>query len=195
MAKKSMGTVEYRRKREGKTDYRNRLTYLKSQKPRLVIRLTSSHVITQVVQYNPDGDFTKAKVNSKILAKYGWNYSTKNLPAAYLTGLAIGKSALDNGINDVVADLGMQSKVHGGKLFAVIKGVADAGVNVPYSDKCLPSEERLSGQHIQNYAQAIKENKEKYEKQFSAYLRNNLDPENLPQDFENTKQKILNSEN
>lgn len=194
MAKKSIATVEYRRKREGKTDYRKRLTYLKSQKPRLVIRLTSSHIITQVVQYNPDGDFTKLTFNSKSLAKYGWNYSTNNLPAAYLTGLVIGKAAVDNGINDLVTDMGMQSKVHGARLFAVIKGVVDAGVAIPYSEKCLPSEERVSGQHIQSYAQSIKEDKEKYEKQFSAYLKNNQDPEKIPQDFENTKQKILNSE-
>lgn len=186
-----MRTVEYRRKRQGRTDYRKRLTYLKSMKPRLVIRLTANHILVQVVEYTPDGDITKVNINSKALSNYGWNYSSSNLPAAYLTGLVAGKVALSKGVKEMVADLGMQEKIHGGRLFAVIKGAVDAGVDMPYSEDCFPSQERLSGQHIQKYAKEIKENKEKYQKQFSAYLKNNLDPEKLPQDFEDTKQKIL----
>jgi large subunit ribosomal protein L18 len=58
-------TVPYRRKREGKTNYKKRLEYLKSKSTRLVIRKTNKHVIMQLVQYHPDGDHVLIGVSSK----------------------------------------------------------------------------------------------------------------------------------
>ena len=48
--------VPFRRKREGKTDYRRRLKLLLSGKPRLVVRKTSNHAIAQLVEYTLQGD-------------------------------------------------------------------------------------------------------------------------------------------
>ncbi|MGM5482894.1 MAG: 50S ribosomal protein L18 [Nanobdellota archaeon] len=191
MARKSIKAVEFRRKREGKTDYKQRLTYLKSQKQRLVIRLASNHIICQIVEFHPDGDLTKVFFNSKKLKDYGWNYSAKNIPAAYLTGLVVGKLAETKKITDVIADLGMQEKIHGCKLYAVIKGAAEAGLQVAHSEDCFPSENRLKGQHIQNHANTLGDDKEK---QFSGYLKNKQNPDIMPEELEKTKQKILNPE-
>ena len=41
----------YRRKREGKTDYRKRLRLLLSGKPRLVIRRSLRDISAQVIEY------------------------------------------------------------------------------------------------------------------------------------------------
>ncbi|MFW5990623.1 MAG: 50S ribosomal protein L18 [Candidatus Nanoarchaeia archaeon] len=194
MGKKSTRAVGYSRKRQGKTDYKLRLTYLKSQKPRLVIRITGNYIIAHVVEYNPDGDMTKLMINSKKLSEYGWKYSFDNLPAAYLTGLAAAKEAQRQGVHEAVADLGMQAKIHGSRLFAVIKGAIDAGLKVPYSENCFPPDERIRGEHIQKFAQSIKNDNEKYQKQFSSYLKNNQDPEKIPEIFDNIKQKIIAAE-
>ncbi len=189
MARKSIRTVPYRRKREGKTNYKDRLNHLLSRKPRLVIRKSLKNITIQLVEYHPDGDFTKVKVNSKALQKFGWNFSTNNLPACYLAGLLAGKTALSKNVDEAVADLGMQSKIHGSKVYAALKGVVDSGFKIPYSEKCFPSEERLKGGHIQNHFSNLKEK----DVQYSSYMKNNLDPSNIQEAFEKTKKKILES--
>lgn len=189
MARKSIKTIPHRRRREGKTNYKNRLNHLLSQKPRLAIRTTNKNVIIQLIEYHPEGDITKVKVNSRNLREYGWHYSKNNLCACYLAGLLAGKKAISLGFKEAVADIGMQSKVKGGRIFSALKGAIDAGLSIPHSEDCFPSEERLKGEHIQNYASSMEEEKG----QFSSYYKNDLKPENISQVFEETKQKILES--
>jgi len=73
-------TVPYRRKREGKTNYKKRLEYLKSKQLRLVIRKTNKHMILQIVQYHPDGDKVLLGVSSKKLETHDGNTQKKILP-------------------------------------------------------------------------------------------------------------------
>ena len=94
--------MQFKRRRLGKTDYQQRLQLLTSQKPRLVVRKTLKYVIAQVIQFNSQGDRTILSANSRALKKLGWNFSCDNLPAAYLTGLAIGKVAKQKNIEEVV---------------------------------------------------------------------------------------------
>ena len=143
-----MKTIRFRRKREGKTNYKKRLALLKSGKPRLVIRRSNKHITLQVVNYDPDGDKVLVTVNSKVLAKKGWKYSTKSLPAAYLAGVLLGKSALEKGVEEAIVDIGMFHHINGSRLTAAIKGAVDAGLKVPVGDNIFPSDDRLSGAHI-----------------------------------------------
>ena len=53
MATKKPKTVAYRRKREGKTNYKKRLSLLLSQKNRVVVRFTQTQIIGQVVSFEP----------------------------------------------------------------------------------------------------------------------------------------------
>jgi large subunit ribosomal protein L18 len=141
--------VKPRRRREGKTDYRRRLTLLKSKKPRLVIRKSIKHTQIQFVEYKEKGDSIVATANSKDLVnKYNWNHSTSNISAAYLTGLLAGKRAIDKGIKECVLDIGRYVPVTGSKIFAGLKGVADAGIRCPFDEEKVPSQERIIGQHI-----------------------------------------------
>ena len=128
MARHKLSRISYRRKREGKTDYKKRLKLLKSKKLRLVVRKTNKHIIAQIVQYTPDGDRIVIGLSSKSLEKLGWNFGEKNIPAAYLTGLLIGKKALDAKKQEAILDLGLQTPIHGSKIFAVAKGAQDAGL-------------------------------------------------------------------
>jgi len=55
-----------------------------------------------------------------------------------------------------------------------------------------PSKERIEGKHIADYAGALKKNDiNKYKKQFSAYLKNNLEPEKIVEHFNDVKARIL----
>lgn len=141
--------VMFRRRREGRTDYRTRLNLLRSGETRLVIRRTSGNIIAQFVDYDGEGDNVKATAVGLELSKLGWNGSAKNTPAAYLTGLLAGKRAMELGIDEAVLDMGRHANVRGSKVYAALKGVLDAGVWVPHGDDDMfPSEDRLTGDFL-----------------------------------------------
>ena len=97
MTSRKPETVSYRRKREQKTDYTKRMQLLVSRKPRVVVRITNKHIIAQLVEFTTSGDKVLVGVNSSDLKEQGWLYSCKNIPAAYLTGLLLGKAAQKKG--------------------------------------------------------------------------------------------------
>tara|TARA_Y100000310_G_C20509614_1_gene728168 strand:- start:233 stop:736 length:504 start_codon:yes stop_codon:yes gene_type:complete len=151
MANKKPKTVLQRRKREGKTDYKKRLHLLLAKKPRLVIRTTTTKIIVQIIDFKPVGDVVLVDLSSTELKKKGWNHSYKNIPAAYLTGYLVGKKALEKNIKKAILDLGFKSPIKGNKIYACLKGVIDAGIEIPHSPEIFPSEERLTGKHIEDY--------------------------------------------
>ena len=154
--------IKPRRRREGKTDYRKRLALIKSKTTRIVIRKSINNTTIQFVNYKEKGDNIIATATSKeLVKKYNWNYSTSITPAAYLTGLLAGKRAKEQGIKECILDIGRYVPVKGSKVFAGLKGVIDAGIDCPYSKEKIPSEERITGQHldknIKNNLNTIKE--------------------------------------
>jgi large subunit ribosomal protein L18 len=140
--------LPHRRRKEKKTDYSLRLSLLKGGKHRLVIRKSNNYIIGQIVKYEKEGDKTLVSVHSRILKKLGWKNSCGNIPAAYLTGMILGKKALENKIEEAVLDLGLQTSTKGGRIYALLKGALDAGLKVNHSVNVLPYEERLKGKHI-----------------------------------------------
>jgi large subunit ribosomal protein L18 len=184
--------VQFRRKRTAKTDYRQRLRLLRSGRQRLVIRLSLKHISVQIVRAAPSGDETLVSAHSKELGKLDWKGHTSNLPAAYLVGLLCGHRARKEGIEEVILDIGMQTPAAGGKIFAALKGVLDAGLNVPHGEGVFPAEERIRGDHIAQYAEKLKsEDEDTYKKMFSNYLQRGFPPEQLPQHFNQIKQAII----
>ncbi len=141
--------VKPRRHRERKTDYRRRLKLLRSRKPRIVVRKSLREIRVQFVEFDPAGDKILASAVSDELAKqYNWKFSLSSTPAAYLTGLLAGKRAKDKGIEEGVLDIGLHHPTVGGKLFASLKGVLDAGVACPHDDSMIPKDDRINGVHI-----------------------------------------------
>ncbi|MBT4651331.1 50S ribosomal protein L18 [Candidatus Woesearchaeota archaeon] len=182
--------LPFKRRREGKTNYKKRLRLLLSKKPRLVIRMTNQRIIAQLVEFQNTGDLVKVGVDSYQLKNYGWNFSLKNMPAAYLTGYLIAKKALASNISQAILDTGNKSVIKGNKLFAFLKGAVDGGLEIPHSEDLYPSEEKISGQHIGDYATKIKENTEVYQRIFSNYLKNKLDPTKMAEQFKKTKEQL-----
>ncbi len=184
-------TVAYRRRREGKTDYKRRLKILLSDKPRMVVRKTLNSIIVQIIQYEAQGDKVLAAIDSKSLSKLGWNYNFRNIPSAYLAGAMIAKKAKEAGVEEAILDIGLHKSVPGSRLYAVLKGAVDAGLNIPHSEDVLPKEDRLTGKHIEDYAKELKKDKESFDKRFSSYLKNNADPTVISKVFKDTKKKII----
>ena len=85
--------VPFRRRREGKTDYRFRLNLLKSRMPRAVVRKTLTKNIVQFINYTDKGDRVVAHANSEELKKFGWDGKGTTIPSAYLTGVLAAKRA------------------------------------------------------------------------------------------------------
>ena len=183
-------TVPFRRKRQGRTYYKKRMKILMSDKYRLVVRKSLKNFYVSVVQYNPKGDKIVFTVSSKSLSKYGWKADNGNLSSAYLSGLLAGKIALGKGIKDAILDLGFNTPTKGSRLYAALAGAADAGLKIPLGPEVLPSKERISGEHIAKYASMLKNDKSKYERQFSNYIKNGLEPENIVKHFNEVKVKI-----
>ncbi|MFH1511172.1 MAG: 50S ribosomal protein L18 [Candidatus Woesearchaeota archaeon] len=144
-------STPYKRKKSGKTNYKKRLTLLLSHKARIVIRKSNKNIQAHLVQYHENGDRTIACSHSRQLTKYGWKNSRSNTPAAYLVGYLLGCKAAKKKIKEAVADLGLYQSTKGNKLYAVIRGASDAGLNVPHSEECIPSKDRIAGKHMESY--------------------------------------------
>ena len=152
MSKGPRYTVRFRRRREGRTNYHTRLKLLKSRTPRLVVRRTNKYVIAQINSFDLKGDITLAHANSFELKKHGWKFGLKNTTAAYLTGLLVGKKAVEAGVEKAIFDMGIYTPTKGAKVFAALKGASDAGLKIQFEDKLVPSEDRISGKHLKTDA-------------------------------------------
>ncbi|MGQ4892300.1 MAG: 50S ribosomal protein L18 [Candidatus Njordarchaeia archaeon] len=185
--------VPYRRRREGKTDYRTRYRLVLSEKIRAVVRKSLKNVVVQFVESRMEGDITLSFTKSTELIKYGWEFNRGNTPAAYLTGFLAGCKAKKAGIEEAILDLGPQSTVKGGRLFAALRGLVDAGIDIPHNEVIFPPASRIKGEIIANWAAKLKEeNEEFYNKQFSNYLKKGLNPVDMPKVFEDVLEKIAN---
>lgn len=192
MAKDARYCLPYRRRKEGKTNYRKRRALIISGKPRLVIRGTLKNMIVQIVAAKPHGDEVLVSTHSRELLKnYGWKAPRGNLPAAYLTGLLCGLKAKSKGVNEAVLDIGLHSPTKGARVFAALKGASDAGLMVSHGEEKLPDEKRIQGLHIAQYAKTLSANTEKYMATFSKYLENKVPPESLPEHFAEVKKAVI----
>jgi len=93
--------VKFRRRREGKTDYRQRHKLItqdknkyNSPKYRLVVRFSNKYVLCQVVYAEIEGDKVLCSASSQELDKYGLSVGLKNYSAAYCTGLLLARRLL-----------------------------------------------------------------------------------------------------
>lgn len=151
MAKGATYIVQYRRRRNGETNYKKRLNLLKSGKSRFVMRFSNKHAVAQMVDYTPDGDIIVSHAHSSELKKFGWTFNTGNLPSAYLTGLLCGLRALKKDKKEAVFDTGLMPPISGSKIYAALKGAVDSGVAIAHDPKIFPGDERIRGEHIASF--------------------------------------------
>ncbi len=181
-----------RRRREGTTDYRSRKRIISSEKPLLVVRFSNKNVSSQFTKPTAKGDNVLSSTSSKELQKLGWRGSPKSTPACYLLGMLAGKKAKGSGIEAAVLYTGLVPFVKGGRVAAFVKGVVEAGVEVPVGEEIFPTQDRLDGTVAANYAASLaKGEKKAYDRTFSGLLKAQFKPEDYPREFAKMKAAIL----
>ena len=140
--------VPFRRRREGRTDYRTRLALLKNGGARVVVRTSNRNVVVQFVDYNEQGDLVLASAEARELPELGYKAAGANTPSAYLTGRLAAIRAKEKGVEAGHLDIGRQQPHKGGVLFSALKGVVDGGIQVPAGEGVYPAEERIRAEHL-----------------------------------------------
>jgi len=219
--------VQFRRRREGKTDYRARKRLIaqdknkyNSPKYRLVVRLSNKTITAQVAYAKIEGDYIMAAAYSSELKNYGFPIPVSNYPAAYATGLLVARRLLtklnladkykgvekvdgaDYNVEELAdgprpfrcyLDVGLNRTTTGSKVFAVMKGATDGGLEIPHSvtrfvgydkeGKALKADvlrKHIFGGHVAEYMKNLKEeNPPKFQKQFGDYIKNKIEPGQL----------------
>jgi len=177
-----------KRIREDKTNYRKRAAILLGRHSFVTVKVSDQNVLAQVLKPTPTGDIVIASSHSRELAKQGWKGTLNNLPACYLTGMLLGKKALSKGVKNAILYIGKDHFTS--RVAACMKGIVDGGISMPVSEESLPKQERITGQHIAEYAGTLKENQVEYNSRFSAILKNGLSPEDYPSHFEEIKSRL-----
>jgi len=136
-----------------------------SKKYRLVARRTNRRIIAQVIYSTMTGDRVLSAADSFELKSHGVTAGLSNYSAAYATGLLLARRLLkqvgladtykandeingeyfnvDEDVQDrrpfkALLDVGIQATTTGARVFAVMKGACDGGLNVPHKTKRFP---------------------------------------------------------
>jgi len=189
-------------------------------KYRLIVRFTNKDIIAQFAYSRIEGDVVVCAAYAHELSKYGIKHGLTNYAAAYATGLLLarrqmkalkldgiykGAEKVDGADYNVeqegenpnpfsaVLDIGLARTSTGAKIFAVLKGVADGGVNVPHSEtrfygydnskkeySAEAHRDRILGKHVADYMKQLKEeDEESYKRQFSKLIADGVSPDGL----------------
>lgn len=168
-------------------------------KYRLVVRLTNTDIICQVVSSRIQGDVVLCAAYSHELPRYGVPVGLTNYAAAYCTGLLCARRVLATlGLDKTefnaedgprafkaVLDTGLARTSTGAKVFGVMKGAVDGGLDVPHSEKRLPGFDKekkeldgevlrkyIFGGNVADYMRELKEeDEETYKAHFSRFIK------------------------
>ncbi|KAJ3708215.1 hypothetical protein LUZ61_011920 [Rhynchospora tenuis] len=93
--------VKFKRRRQGKTDYRARIRLINQDKNkyntpkyRFVVRFTNKDITCQIISATIAGDLVLAAAYSHELPRYGLEVGLTNYAAAYCTGLLLARRVL-----------------------------------------------------------------------------------------------------
>ena len=139
-------SVILRRLREEKTNYKKRKLMLMGRADFITVQTSNENVLVQIHKPEFTGDKVVASAHSRFLIAKGWKGSRKNVPAAYLTGYLAGKKALSSGTKAAILYSGTRKYTQ--RMAAALKGVIDAGLEIPASEETFPDETRINGDHL-----------------------------------------------
>ncbi|MBA0636857.1 hypothetical protein Godav_029013 [Gossypium davidsonii] len=179
--------VKFKRRREGKTDYRARIRLINQDKNkyntpkyRLVARFTNKDIVAQIIHASISGDIVLAAAYSHELPHYGLEVGLTNYAAAYCVGLLLARR--------VLKQLEMDTEYEGN-----VEGALDGGVDIPHSEKRFagfnkdskqldPEVHRkyIYGGHVAAYMKNLMEDEpEKYQSHFSEYIKRGIEPDSI----------------
>jgi len=212
------GKTDYRARKRLVAQDKNKYN---SPRYRLVARFTNTDVIAQIIWATIAGDRVMCAAYSHELPRYGVQVGLTNYSAAYCTGLLLARRLLQklkladmykgntgeitgevfhvedaaDGPRPFTAnlDVGLVNTTTGNRVFSVLKGAVDGGLNIPYSEKrfvgynaedksfdAAELRKRIFGGHVAEYMTALKSaDAERYKAQFSQYVKNNIEPSAL----------------
>lgn len=168
-----------------------------------------SDIVCQIVAAKLVGDEVLCAAYAHELPRYGIKMGLTNYAAAYAVGLLIarrmltkigladtykGKEEADGEMYEVeeegdrrpfraLLDVGLSSTTTGKKVFAVMKGAVDGGMDVPHNEKRFPAytkdegfsaeelKKRIIGTHVAEFMEELEEeDPDKFKVQFSRYI-------------------------
>jgi len=191
-------------------------------KYRLVVRLTNADIIVQVIYATLTCDrvLSAAYAHELKQDRYGVKAGVHNYAGAYATGLLAARRVLKklnldtvytgNPKTDgtyylvkevagqrrpflVLLDVGLARTSTGAKIFAVLKGAVDGGLEIPHKPKRFAgynSETRkfdpkilrkyIFGGHVAEFMKLLQsDDPEKYQGQFAHYIKNQIAPDDI----------------
>ncbi|KAL6620831.1 hypothetical protein ACP70R_035970 [Stipagrostis hirtigluma subsp. patula] len=156
--------VKFKRRRDGKTDYRARIRLINQDKNKYntpKYRFTNKDITAQIVSASITGDMVLAAAYSHELPRYGLEVGLTNYAAAYCTGLLLARRVLK--LRDLdqeyegnveatgedfsvepsdgrrpfraLLDVGLIRTTTGNRVFGALKGALDGGLDIPHSEK------------------------------------------------------------
>lgn len=135
-----------RRIREEKTNYGKRRNLLMGRRDFITVQISNENILVQIHKPELLGDKILSSSHSRSLLSRGWKGSRKSIPAAYLTGYLAGKKAITHGVKSAILYTGTRRYTQ--RIAAALKGVMDAGLEVPADEETFPSGDRISGKHL-----------------------------------------------
>ena len=135
-----------RRLREEKTNYKKRGTMLMGKSDFITVNITNENTQVQILTPGMTGDKVVASAHSRYLLQKGWKGSRKSVSAAYLTGYLAGKKAIGKGAKGAIMYTGTRRFTQ--RMAAALKGIIDAGLEVPADPETFPADERINGEHL-----------------------------------------------
>ncbi|KAH1003431.1 hypothetical protein HUJ04_003356 [Dendroctonus ponderosae] len=199
-------------------------------KYRLIVRLSNKDITAQVAYSRIEGDKIVCAAYSHELPRHGVKVGLTNYAAAYCTGLLLarrllkklGLDTLYEGTTDVTGDeynvealdqgpgafrcyldVGLNRTSTGARIFAVMKGAVDGGLNIPHSTKRFPGYDaetkqfnaevhrnHIFGLHVADYMKSLEEDPEAFKRQFSQYIRLGINADQIEGIYKNAHTSI-----
>ena len=135
-----------RRIREENTNYGKRRNLIMGRRDFITVQISNENTLVQIHKPELSGDKVLSSAHSRYLLKKGWKGSRKSISAAYLTGYLAGKKALAQGVNNAVLYTGTRRYTQ--RIAAALKGIIDAGLEVPADEETFPADDRIIGKHL-----------------------------------------------
>lgn len=190
-------------------------------KYRMIVRFTNKDIICQIAYARIEGDQIIGAAYAHELPKYGLKVGLTNYAAAYCTGLLMarrmlkkfnldglyeGQTEVDGDEYNVenmdddqnnsfrcYLDVGLARTTTGAKVFGVLKGAVDGGLDMPHSTKRFPGYDdesgdfsaevhrnHIFGQHVGEYMKVLQdEDEDVYKRQFGKYIKEGVTADGL----------------
>jgi len=203
------GKTDYRARRRLINQDKNKYN---TPKYRLVVRISNKDVTAQIAYAQLTGDKILCSAYSHELKRYGAKVGFSNYAACYATGLLLARRLLANlkladkypGVKEATGedkvveapedgprpfkallDVGLARTSTGARIFAILKGALDGGLDVPHKETRFAGYKADSGKldvptlrkyifagHVGEYMKLLeKEDAAKLQKHFSAYVK------------------------